>query len=1040
MIIRTGKLFLRLVAGLAAGLAMVLAVAAWLVSAGPISLAFLTPYIQRALNPEAGEYSVDLADTILTWAGWERALDIRVVEVKVLDSRGRVLARVPEISLGLSGAALLRGEVAPTRLDVLGPEVRLVRRPEGRVELGFGADPAVAEQGLQGPQSGILRALAARLLSADNSGGSARYLKRISVLGADLVVDDRPSGTLWHAPRIDLILKREPDGVVADLDADLEIGGQSNHLTADAAYRAESQRLQVKLGLNGFEPAWLAPLGAAWSALATVDLPLTGSLTFSLGLGGKFSDLDFDLSAGAGSLELPGTYKRRLTLAGAALRGRLTDNFTALRLDEIFLDTGGPVVNASALVSFDKGSDPAALGLILDGQFSDLPVDQLDRFWPPQLAPAARHWVTTNVRGGKVPAATIKVHLKPGDLAAGSLPDEAVDLRFSFAGVGARYLRTMPELAQATGSARLTAGGIDLVVRSARVGALALSEGTVHITGFDQPLQRAEIGFVASGPVAEALRVLGHPPLGFGAAVDLDAKAASGQMSARAHFAFPLKGDLEVADVSFVAAANLVEFGLPEVVGGFPLRAGQMALKVDAAGLTVTGTGELNGVPVGLTWRRLFRSQGSVTGAVDIRARLDDAGRQALALPGAPYLRGPVAARARINLKGWQVLEGDIELDLAGTEVTIAELVWSKPAAQPGEATIALRLESDGTIQINSFALSAAGLMATGQAELGPDLSFRRLDFSRLAFGQTDVSASLRPLAPKGYIAALEGASFDMRPYLARVLGSGQAAELPPLRLSARLGRMILGDQHELSKMSGRAVHEAGQWRTLEASGVLSGQAPISLHLESKASERQLSITSPDAGAFARSIGVFDNALGGRLDITAVIDENRPDRPLMGRVRIKDYRVVNAPLLARILTIGSLTGVAELLNGEGISFALFDAPFCLREGRLTVDRARTFGPALGVTLTGVFDRRRQIIDMNGTLVPAYTFNSVLGKIPLLGTLLVGRQGEGVFAATFSVKGPASGPRVTVNPLSALAPGFLRGIVSGQIAEAATGCN
>ena len=180
---------------------MLLAVTAWLVSAGPISLAFLTPYIQTALNPKTGEYSVELADTILTWAGWERALDIRVVEVSLRDPRGRVLARVPELSVGLSGAALLQGEVAPTRLDFLGPEVRLVRGPEGRVELGFGADPA-------GAQGGPLQALAAKLLAAESGSDSARYLKRVSVLGADLVVDDKPSGTLWHAPRIDLILKR----------------------------------------------------------------------------------------------------------------------------------------------------------------------------------------------------------------------------------------------------------------------------------------------------------------------------------------------------------------------------------------------------------------------------------------------------------------------------------------------------------------------------------------------------------------------------------------------------------------------------------------------------------------------------------------------------------------------------------------------------------------------------------------------------------------------------------------------------------------
>jgi hypothetical protein len=63
--------------------------------------------------------------------------------------------------------------------------------------------------------------------------------------------------------------------------------------------------------------------------------------------------------------------------------------------------------------------------------------------------------------------------------------------------------------------------------------------------------------------------------------------------------------------------------------------------------------------------------------------------------------------------------------------------------------------------------------------------------------------------------------------------------------------------------------------------------------------------------------------------------------------------------------------------------------------------------------------------MFGTLVPAYTINSVLGEIPLIGTLLVGRKGEGIFALTYGISGSVEEPVITVNPLSALAPGFLR---------------
>ena len=63
------------------------------------------------------------------------------------------------------------------------------------------------------------------------------------------------------------------------------------------------------------------------------------------------------------------------------------------------------------------------------------------------------------------------------------------------------------------------------------------------------------------------------------------------------------------------------------------------------------------------------------------------------------------------------------------------------------------------------------------------------------------------------------------------------------------------------------------------------------------------------------------------------------------------------------------------------------------------------------------------------MVPAYTLNSLIGKIPLIGPLIVGEKGSGMFAATYSVSGSLNRPDLSVNPLAALTPGFLRGLFS-----------
>ena len=45
----------------------------------------------------------------------------------------------------------------------------------------------------------------------------------------------------------------------------------------------------------------------------------------------------------------------------------------------------------------------------------------------------------------------------------------------------------------------------------------------------------------------------------------------------------------------------------------------------------------------------------------------------------------------------------------------------------------------------------------------------------------------------------------------------------------------------------------------------------------------------------------------------------------------------------------------------------------------------------------------------------------------IGRILTGGEGEGLFAATYRAEGPLDDPKVSVNPLAALAPGFLRGL-------------
>jgi hypothetical protein len=133
------------------------------------------------------------------------------------------------------------------------------------------------------------------------------------------------------------------------------------------------------------------------------------------------------------------------------------------------------------------------------------------------------------------------------------------------------------------------------------------------------------------------------------------------------------------------------------------------------------------------------------------------------------------------------------------------------------------------------------------------------------------------------------------------------------------------------------------------------------------------------------------------------------------------------PALGKLLQAMTLYGLVEVLQGPGLGFTRAVAPFRLTEDALEVTDARAFSPSLGLTMKGRLNLDAQTIDVQGTIVPAYFFNSLLGNIPLVGKLFSPERGGGVFAASYTLRGPLADPDVFVNPLTALTPGFLRGL-------------
>src|SRR5260370_39738178 len=115
-----------------------------------------------------------------------------------------------------------------------------------------------------------------------------------------------------------------------------------------------------------------------------------------------------------------------------------------------------------------------------------------------------------------------------------------------------------------------------------------------------------------------------------------------------------------------------------------------------------------------------------------------------------------------------------------------------------------------------------------------------------------------------------------------------------------------------------------------------------------------------------------------------------------------------------------------MLSGEGIPVDRLAAKYTCADGKLAVAEEKALGGAIGINISqGVLDLKADTIDLSGTVAPAYTVNSLLGRIPLLGDVLAGGEGQGIFAVNFRIRGPTDEPKVSVNPLCIVAPGIGR---------------
>ncbi len=965
---RRMRRLLRWFAGLTAAVALLVAAFAWRLSKGPVALDILGPYIADAIA-SAQPGLVARIDHTLVSLEQGGTVDIVARGVHLRPRDGAARLTLPELSLGLSLRAALRGVVAPTRIVLRQPELRLERGTDGRFRIGLGEDALGAGDWAED----LLHDLAV----PPDRRGPLGYLAQVAVRDAGLTVDDRALGVTWRAKRADARIFRTDAGVFGDMAVTVELAdGGETQLRGDFRYLGGRNRLAVQVSFSELRPALFADAAPGLLPLAAAELPLAG---------------------------------------------------------QVHLDLGGPQFHATATVDglgdgLLAGGLPTAIDVAAQLKLSQVPLEQLPSLWPERLAPTARGWVIGHIHAGVAAEARAQIgaHI---DFAADAVRPVRLDSlagALDYRGLTIDYFKGLPPLRGVEGTATFDRSHFDFVPTAGDVNGVQLTGGSAKLSKLDTHDEKIALDLALRGALSAVLEVLDSEPLHYARTLKIHPAQLAGQVDGRVLFNFPLKHDLAIAEVGYRARGALSGVGVPHVLAGRDLTDGDLKLQLDRSALRVEGTARLAHVPATLSWVQSLHRSDAVQTRYTMKARLDDEARRRLGVDFLPdVMKGPVGVDLAYALMGTKRASAHVAIDLKDAALDAARLNWRKAPGEPATATLSIELAHDRVQAIRVATLKGAGADARMSLAFGDGGVVQRVDAPRLILGETDASGSIAQRKEGGWQVDLHGMSFDATGLVAYVGRSAGKEPAPPLVIDAAVDRLILGPKREARAVKGHLYSDGIHWQAASLDATLVGGGKASLRFGETGGARNFRLSSGDFGGLLRVLGLSDHVTGGQIEIAGHAEDKGTRRVFAGKVDGSDYRVVNAPLFARLLSVASFSGIGGLLSGEGILFTQLTADFAFADGKLEIRDGHAHGGAIGVNASGSFDMPTKILELSGTLVPAYTLNSVLGNLPVLGPILLGGKGEGLFGVNFKIAGPVSDPNITVNPLSALAPGVLR---------------
>ena len=393
---------------------------------------------------------------------------------------------------------------------------------------------------------------------------------------------------------------------------------------------------------------------------------------------------------------------------------------------------------------------------------------------------------------------------------------------------------------------------------------------------------------------------------------------------------------------------------------------------------------------------------------------------------GEVYLTDDIEKLSYKIIKDYNQLVFKAKLNIKNNPLVIEFLDYEKKEGVNSIISINGDLKKNGSIKFKSISLEEnKNKLSVNNLKLSPNFKINNIESINIDYKNNKNIVNKLSLKKNSSNFFLEGDSLDATKIINNIMDNNKENlsifQKLSTKIDIKIKKTYIDEINYLNDLSGYINFKDNKINDLKLVSVFPNNKKINLMINTnEAMEKITRLFTDYPKPLIKRYKFIKGFEGSYLNFNSIKKDNISNSILV----IDNFKVQEVPVFAKLLSLASLQGIADILTGEGIRFTDLEMKFSNQKSLTKIDEMYAIGPAVSILMDGYIESKK-LVSLRGTLVPATTINRSIASIPLLGKILIGEKvGEGVFGVSFKIKGPPKNLTTTVNPIKTLTPRFI----------------